>query len=47
MKSFKVLQSLMTEANRNMVKFIKSGDDKKAVMWAERLEELEKEMQLI
>lgn len=47
MKSFKVLQSLMTEATKNMVKFIKSGDNEKAIMWAERLEQLEKEIELV
>jgi len=43
MRTLKLIQKEMQEATKNMTAFIKSGNEKSAIMWAEKLEKLEKE----
>ena len=47
MKNLATLLIEVREANKNMAKFIKKGNDKAALMWAEKVEELENQIQLV
>jgi hypothetical protein len=47
MKNQTVLQSLLSEATKNMCRFMKSGDNEKALMWAEQVEKYENELMTI
>jgi len=47
MKNLATLLVEVREANKNMAKFIRTGNDKAAFMWAEKVEELENQIQLV
>lgn len=44
MKNFATLATELNQANKYFAKFVKKGDDKAALMWAEKIEQLEKEI---
>lgn len=45
MKNLATLLKEVKEANKNMVKFINEGNNQCAIMWANKVEELEKEIE--
>jgi len=47
MKNLATLLKEVQEANKNMAKFIAKGNTKVALMWAEKVEKLEKEIELV
>ena len=45
MKNLATLLKEVKEANKNMVKFINAGNDQCAFMWANKVAQLEKEIE--
>ena len=45
MKNLATLLSEAKEANKNLVKFIKQGNEQAALMWAEKLQKIENEIE--